>query len=121
MRMLQIVARIYGPDEPESLLLQLKSPDWRQRADAAWQLGMHEREDVVLGLIAALGAESENTAVLMQVVASLDRIRDPRAVMPLRELASQDGMGTAWGELVIEAAEVAARRAEVAPKPTGAP
>ncbi len=70
-----VVGAIHGPHDPASLLFQLTFQDWRSRADAAWQLGMHDGDDVVLGLIAALHVENENTAVLMQVVASLDRIR----------------------------------------------
>jgi len=106
--------RVYGADEPESLLFALaNAAHFQSRADAAWQLGMHDREDVVDGLVAALVRPEENTVVLMQVVASLDRIRDPRSIAALRQVRRLAGIQTRYGELVVDAAEVAARRIEI--------
>ncbi len=50
-----------------------------QRASSAWELGLHDGDPVIDALISRLADQNEDTAVLMEVVAALDRIRSWRS------------------------------------------
>jgi hypothetical protein len=69
-----------------SILYALRHLGMEQRREAALTLGRFSEAAVVDGLVEALRIE-QDTAVLMEIVASLDRIRDPRAAPALETVA----------------------------------
>jgi HEAT repeat protein len=73
------MGNVFGPEAVESLIHGLGSAGWETRASCAWELGLHDGDEVVAALAARLADRDENTAVLMEVIASLDRIRSPES------------------------------------------
>jgi len=94
----------------EGLLFLLRSGEVQQRADAAMLLGAYGGPRVVATLVDALQNE-DDTAVLIHIVASLDRIGDPRAVSALDAIAAWDTNALTYHEETVQAsAMVAAHR-----------
>src|SRR6266851_7364033 len=61
--------------ERSVVIHRLTSGSCEQRASSAWELGLHDGEHVIDALISSIDDQKEETAVLMEVVAALDRIR----------------------------------------------
>ena len=106
----------YGPYEIESLIFGLGLPEWESRANAASELGRYDDLRAVDALLDLLGTD-ENTAVLMEVVASLDRIRSRRSRDGLLAFANRHQLGTLQEERCSVAALRAVDRLDARPDP----
>lgn len=80
---------VFGPEDVESLIHGLGLASWETRANCAWELGLYDGDKVVAALAARLADRDEDTAVLMQVIAALDRIRSPEGRDALLRFGSQ--------------------------------
>jgi HEAT repeat protein len=92
-----------------SVLYALRHLGWEQRREAALTLGRHAESAVVDGSVEASQLE-QNTAVLIEIVASLHRIRDPRAAPALEAVANWPEPLNGHEEEVRDAAVVALQR-----------
>jgi HEAT repeat protein len=108
---------VFGPYEIESLIFGLTLPSWQTRAESAWELGRYDDDRAVDALLDLLAQPGENTAVLMEGVASLDRIRSQRARGGLRDFAARTSVGTLMEERCSEAALRAVERLDALGQP----
>jgi HEAT repeat protein len=96
-----------------SVLYAMRHLGMEQRREAALTLGRYSGAAIVDGLVEALRSE-QDTAVLIEIVASLDRIRDPRATPALETVANWPEPLNGHEEEVRDAAVVALQRLRAA-------
>jgi len=89
------IGEVFGPYDVESLIVGLTSGSFEQRASSAWELRLNDGDAVIDALASRLVDPNEDTAVLMEVVASLDRIRSQRSRESLLRFGIQTGPATA--------------------------